>query len=43
MSSIQYGLTPLILATKDKNEEVIGILLHAGADLDLQTNDVSIH
>ena len=33
-------MTPLILATKDKNEEVIGILLDAGADLNLQTDDV---
>ena len=37
----QYGMTPLILATKAKNEEMISILLHAGADLDLQTEDVS--
>ena len=34
-------MTPLILATKDKNEEIIHILLNAGADLDLQTDDVS--
>ena len=39
---IQYGMTPLILATKDKNEEIIYILLHAGADLNLQTDDVSV-
>jgi ankyrin repeat protein len=34
-------MTPLILATKAKNEEIISILLNAGADLDLQTEDVS--
>ena len=39
--SPQYGMTPLILATKAKNEEIISILLNAGADLDLQTEDVS--
>ena len=40
-TSPQYGMTPLILATKAKNEEIISILLNAGADLDLQTEDVS--
>ena len=37
----QYGMTPLILATKGKSEEIISILLNAGADLDLQPEDVS--
>ena len=41
-NSLQYGMTQLILATKAKNEEAIKLLLKAGADLNLQTKDVSI-
>ena len=39
---MQYGNTPLILATKAKNEEIIGILLDAKVDVNLATKDVSI-
>ena len=34
---LQYGMTPLILATKRKSEQLMNVLLHAGADVDAQS------
>ena len=39
--NLQYGMTPLILATKRKSEQLMNVLLHAGADVDVQSTDVS--
>ena len=38
--SLQYGMTPLILATKKRSEQMINVLLHAGADVDAESSDV---
>ena len=39
--TMQYGMTPLILATKRKSEQLMNILIHAGADVDAQSKDVT--
>lgn len=33
-------MTPLILATKKKSEQLLNVLIHAGADVDAQSKDV---
>ena len=37
---LQYGLTPLMMATLSEHTEVSKILLEAGADVNLQCNNV---
>ena len=37
----QYGLTPLMMAVSRNHSEVADVLLEAGADVNLQSNDVS--
>ena len=39
---LQYGMTPLILATKKKSEQLMNVLIHAGADVDAQSKDVTL-
>ena len=39
---LQYGLTPLMMATSNGKVEAANVLLEAGADVNLQSNDVSI-
>ena len=34
-------MTPLILATKKKSEQLLNVLIHAGVDVDAQSKDVS--
>ena len=41
MVSLQYGLTPLMMATIQNHTETANVLLEAGADVNLQSNDVS--
>ena len=36
-------MTPLILATKKKSEQLINVLIHAGADVDAQASDVMLY
>lgn len=36
----QYGLTPLMMATMNGKVEAANALLEAGADVNLQSNDV---
>ena len=38
--SLQYGMTPLILAAKKRSEQMINVLIHAGADVNAETSDV---
>ena len=33
-ATLQYGMTPLILATQRNSEQLINVLIHAGADVD---------
>ena len=33
-------MSPLILATKKKSEQLLNVLIHAGADVDTQSKDV---
>lgn len=33
-------MTPLMLATKRKSEQLLNVLIHAGADVDAQSKDV---
>jgi hypothetical protein len=33
-------MTPLILATKKKSEQLLNALMHAGADVDAKSKDV---
>lgn len=40
---LQYGMTPLILATKRRSEQMINVLFHAGADVDAKSKDVSLY
>ena len=40
VSPIQYGLTPLMMATMNGKVEAASALLEAGADVNLQSNDV---
>ena len=42
LHTVQYGLTPLMMATMNGKVEAANILLEAGADVNLQSNDVSI-
>ena len=42
VSPIQYGLTPLMMATTNGKVEAASALLEAGADVNLQSNDVKI-
>ena len=37
---IQYGLTPLMMATMHGKVAAANVLLEAGADVNLQSNDV---
>ena len=37
---MQYGLTPLMMATTNGKVEAASALLEAGADVNLQSNDV---
>lgn len=39
---LQKGMTPLILATKEKKDKIVKALLGAGVDVNLQTEDVSM-
>ena len=38
---LQYGMTPLILATKRNSEQLVNVLICAGADVDTQSKDVT--
>ena len=40
VSRTQYGLTPLMMATKNGKMAAANVLLEAGADVNLQSNDV---
>ena len=40
MHNFQHGYTPLILATKLKNEKLIEVLYMNGANVNVQTNEV---
>ena len=40
VSHTQYGLTPLMMATKNGKMAAANVLLEAGADVNLQSNDV---
>ena len=40
VSPIQCGLTPLMMATMNGKVEAASALLEAGADVNLQSNDV---
>ena len=37
---LQYGMTPLILATQKNSEQLINVLIHAGADVDAIAKNV---
>ena len=39
--NLQYGMTPLMMATMNGKIEAANALLEAGADVNLQSNDVS--
>ena len=38
---LQFGLTPLMMATMQNHTETANALVEAGADVNLQSNDVS--
>ena len=40
VSPMQYGLTPLMMATTNGKVEAASALLEAGADVNLQSNNV---
>jgi ankyrin repeat protein len=42
VSPIKYGLTPLMMATMNGKVAAASVLLEAGADVNLQSNNVRI-